>query len=90
MTNGQTVMLAGLISDSRQGDRSGIRGLGSVAFLNDLLTTHDSAVNRTEIIIFIKPQIISNAADAEQVTEEFHDRLLSMQRTPDKPIVRRY
>ena len=83
-------MLAGLISDSRSNDRSGIPGVGSIAFLNDLLTSHDSAVNRTEIIIFIKPQIISNAADAEQVTEEFHDRLQSMQRTPDRPIVRRY
>ncbi|MGI3899965.1 MAG: type II secretion system secretin GspD [Janthinobacterium lividum] len=90
VSNGQTVMLAGLISDTRSNDRSGIPGLGSIAFLNDLLTSHDSAVNRTEIIIFIKPQIISNAADAEQVTEEFHDRLLSMQRTPEKPIVRRY
>ncbi|WP_165359448.1 type II secretion system secretin GspD [Lichenibacterium minor] len=90
VSNGQTVMLAGLISDTRSNDRSGIPGVGSIAFLNDLLTSHDSAVNRTEIIIFIKPQIISNAADAEQVTEEFHDRLQSMQRTPDRPIVRRY
>ena len=90
VSNGQTVMLAGLISDTRSNDRSGIPGLGSIAFLNDILTSHDSAVNRTEIIIFIKPQIISNAADAEQVTEEFHDRLLSMQRTPERPIVRRY
>lgn len=90
VANGQTVMLAGLISDTRSNDRSGIPGLGAISYLNDLLTTHDSAVNRTEIIIFIKPQIISNAADAEQVTEEFHDRLLSMQRTPERPIVRRY
>ncbi len=89
VSNGQTVMLAGLISDTRSNDRSGIPGVGSIAFLNDLLTTHDSAVNRTEIIVFIKPQIISNAADAEQVTEEFHDRLQSMQHTPDKPLVRR-
>ena len=90
VSNGQTVMLAGLISDTRSNDRSGIPGIGSISFLNELLTSHDSAVNRTEIIIFIKPQIITNAADAEQVTEEFHDRLLSMQRAPDRPISRRY
>ena len=90
VANGQTVMLAGLISDTRTGDRSGIPGLGSIQFLNDILTSHDSAVHRTEIIIFIKPRIITNSADAEQVTEEFHDRLLSMQRAPAKPIVRRY
>ncbi len=90
VANGQTVMLAGLISDQRSTDRSGIPGLGSIQFLNDLLTTHDSSVNRTEIIIFIKPRIITSSADAEDVTEEFHDRLLSMQRAPAKPIVRRY
>ncbi len=90
VANGQTVMLAGLISDTRSSDRSGIPGLGSIQFLNDILTSHDSAVHRTEIIIFIKPRIITNSADAEQVTEEFHDRLLSMQRAPTKPIVRRY
>ena len=90
VANGQTVMLAGLISDTRSSDRSGIPGLGSIQFLNDILTSHDSAVKRTEIIIFIKPRIITNSADAEEVTEEFHDRLLSMQRPPAKPIVRRY
>ena len=90
VANGQTVMLAGLISDRRSNDRSGIPGLGQIQFLNDLLTSHDSAVNRTEIIIFIRPRIITSAQDAEDATEEFHDRLELMQRTPDKPIVRRY
>ncbi len=51
VSNGQTVMLAGLISDTRQNDRSGIPGVGSISFLNELLTNHDSAVNRTEIIV---------------------------------------
>ncbi len=90
VANGQTVMLAGLISDTRSTDRSGIPGLGAIQFLNDILTSHDSAVHRTEIVIFIKPHIIASAADAQDVTEEFHDRLQSMQRTPEKPLVRRY
>ena len=90
VANGQTVMLAGLISDRRANDRSGIPGLGQIQFLSDLLTSHDSTVNRTEIIIFIRPRIIASAGDAQDATEEFHDRLEMMQRTPDKPVVRRY
>ena len=89
VSSGQTVMLAGLISDTRSTDRSGIPGLGSVRFLNDFLTSHDSAVQRTEIIIFIKPKIITSAADAQNVTEEFHDRLQTM-RSTDRPVIRRY
>ena len=90
VANGQTVMLAGLISDRRSNDRSGIPGLGQIQFLNDLLTSHNSTVNRTEIIIFIRPRIIASAQDAQDTTEEFHDRLEMMQRAPEKPIVRRY
>ena len=90
VANGQTVMLAGLISDRRANDRSGIPGLGQIQFINDLLTSHDSTVNRTEIIIFIRPRIIASATDAQDTTEEFRDRLVMMQRTPEKPIVRRY
>ena len=89
VSSGQTVMLAGLISDSRSTDRSGIPGLGSIRFLNDFLTSHDSALQRTEIIIFIKPKIITSSADAQNVTEEFHDRLQTM-RSTDRPVIRRY
>ncbi len=85
VTNGQTVMLGGLISDTRSTDRSGLPGVSSIQFLNDLLSSHDSAVNRTEIIIFIRPRIITSAADAQAVTEEFHDRLLSMRGAPGGP-----
>ena len=85
VSSGQTVMLAGLISDTRSTDRSGIPGLGSIRFLNDILTSHDASLQRTEIIIFIKPRIITNAADAQSVTEEFHDRLQTM-RSSEPPV----
>ena len=90
VANGQTVMLAGLISDKQTNNRSGLPGLSSVRFLNDILTTHGSARDRSEIIIFIRPQIIASSADAQQVTEEFHDRLTSMRQLAPRPIIRKY
>ena len=89
VASGQTVMLAGLISDTRSTDRSGIPGLGSIRFLNDILTSHDSALARTEIIIFIKPRIITNQADAQDVAEEFRDRLQVMHHDQN-PTIRHY
>jgi general secretion pathway protein D len=77
--SGQTVLLAGLIQDKRSGTRDGIPGIASIKFLNDILTTHDTNVQRDELIIFIRPQIIRNSYDAQQVTEEFRSRLQSMQ-----------
>ena len=90
VANGQTVMLAGLISDKQSASRSGIPGLSSIRFLNEILTSHDNAMNRTEIIIFIRPRIITTPVDAQQVTEEFHDRLLSMRREVQPAVIRKY
>ena len=89
VASGQTVMLAGLISDSRSNDRSGLPGFGSIRFLNDILTSHDSALQRTEIIIFIRPRIIASGADAQDVTDEFRDKLQAM-RSSERPVVKHY
>jgi general secretion pathway protein D len=79
VTDGQTVLLAGLITDNRNTSRSGIPGLDQLVFLRDLLSTTSSTVGRQELIIFIRPQIIKNSFDAQQVSEEFRERLQSMQ-----------
>ena len=79
VSNGQTVMLAGLISQQDNSNVNGLPGISQIKFLRDILSSHDTTGQRDELVIFIKPQIIKNAADAEQVTHEFRSRLLSMQ-----------
>lgn len=81
VANGQTVLLAGLISDDRTNTRAGIPSVMDINFLDELLSTRDAQGKKTELIIFIKPQVIRNAVDAELVSEEFRDRLLSMRPT---------
>ena len=79
--SGQTVLLGGLISDNTQNTRSGIPGLSDIKFLGALFGTTDSNKTRSEIIIFIRPQLIRNGVDARAVTEEFRERLQSMKGT---------
>jgi general secretion pathway protein D len=79
--SGQTVLLGGLISDNTQNTRSGIPGLSDIKFLGALFGTTDSTKTRSEIIIFIRPQLIRNGVDARAVTEEFRERLQSMRGT---------
>src|SRR4029077_2166 len=76
--SGQTVLLAGLISESDQQTRSGIPGIRDIKFLGDLLGNTSSTKSRSEIIIFIKTQLIRNSQDAGAVTEEFREKLQSM------------
>lgn len=90
VANGQTVMLAGLIGEKQSRTQSGLPYLSSIRFLGDLLTSHDNLLNRTEIIIFIRPQIITNPADAQDVTQEFHNRLMSMRLGAPPPAIRKY
>jgi general secretion pathway protein D len=76
--SGQTVLLGGLISDNTQNTRAGIPGLSDIKFLGALFGTTDSNKTRSEIIIFIRPQLIRNSVDARAVTQEFRERLQSM------------
>jgi general secretion pathway protein D len=78
VVSGQTVLLAGLISERDQKTRSGIPGLREIKFLGDLFGNTSSTKSRSEIIIFIKTRLIRNSVDAGAVTEEFRDRLQSM------------
>lgn len=78
VNSGQTVLLAGLISERSQQSRSGIPGLREIKFLGDVFGSTSSTKTRSEIIIFIKTQLIRNGVDASAVTEEFRDRLQSM------------
>jgi len=79
VSSGQTVLLAGLITDNNNTTRSGVPGLTQVKFLNDLLASHDTTTSRTELIIFIKPQIIGGPEDAQHVSEEFRERMQSIE-----------
>ena len=78
VVSGQTVLLAGLISERDQKTRSGIPGLREIKFLGDLFGNTSNTKSRSEIIIFIKTRLIRNSVDAGAVTEEFRDRLQTM------------
>jgi general secretion pathway protein D len=81
VTSGQTVLLGGLISDSDQKTTAGVPGLSEIKFLGALFGNTDNTKQRSEIIIFIKPQLIRNSIDARAVTEEFREKLQSMKTT---------
>jgi general secretion pathway protein D len=78
VTSGQTVLLGGLISENDQKTKSGIPGVSEIKFLGDLLGNTSGTKTRSEIIIFIRPQLIRNGYDARAVTAEFRDKLRTL------------
>jgi general secretion pathway protein D len=75
VANGQTVLLAGLISEQQSGTRNAIPVLDQIPGLGDAFGHQDNATKRTELIIFIRPQIIRNGSDAHIVAEELRSKL---------------
>jgi general secretion pathway protein D len=75
VANGQTVLLAGLISEQQNGTRNGIPILDQIPGLGDAFGHQDNNTTRTELIIFIRPQIIHNGSDAHIVAEELRSKL---------------
>ena len=78
VTSGQTVLLGGLISDNDQKTKSGIPVLNDIPVVGDLFGTKSGQKQRTEIIIFIKPQLIRNSMDARGIAEEFRSSMTLM------------
>src|SRR5262249_42656235 len=76
--SGQTVLLAGLISEREQNTRSGIPGLRDIKFLGALFGNTAGTTPRPEVIIFILTPLMGNTIDASSVTEEFRERLKAM------------
>jgi general secretion pathway protein D len=72
---GQTVLLAGLISEQQNNTRNGIPLLDQIPGLGDGFSNKDNKTTRTELIIFIRPQIIRDGTDAHFVAEELRSKL---------------
>jgi general secretion pathway protein D len=75
VASGQTVLLAGLISEREDSSKSGIPGLSQIPVIGAGFGRHAATKTRTELIIFIRPQIIRDAVDASRVAEELRAKL---------------
>ena len=75
VASGQTVLLAGLISDTQNRTRSGVPLLDQIPGFGDVFAQTDKSIKRTELIIFIRPKIIHDGLDAHFVAEEFRTKL---------------
>jgi general secretion pathway protein D len=75
VATGQTVMMAGLIQENQNLTRGGIPLLDQIQILGDAFSHQDKTNARTELIIFMRPQIIRDSVDASFVAEELRTKL---------------
>jgi general secretion pathway protein D len=78
VASGQTVLLAGLISDTQNKSQNGIPGLDQIPGLGILFSQTTKSTQRDELIIFIRPQIIRNGSDAHRIVEELRAKMIGL------------
>ena len=72
--SGETVLLAGLIRDSANKSQAGVPGLMKVPLLGRLFSNSTKKGSRQELLVLIKPTVISNTTEARSMTDEYKDR----------------
>jgi general secretion pathway protein D len=75
--DGETISLAGLISDNKSVGNSGIPWLNEVPVLGHLFSTQTNSDTRTELIVLISPHVIYDQHDARALTQELRRKLAS-------------
>lgn len=69
--SGQTILLGGLISEDDQDSDDGVPGLSRVPVLGKLFGSTSRSHQRTELIVLITPEVVSNSDEAREITEEY-------------------
>jgi general secretion pathway protein D len=87
VASGQTVLLAGLISETENKQRQGIPLLDSISGIGDAFSHQTNSRARTELILFIRPTVIRDAIDAHVIAEEMRSKMNSRLVGTSLPVV---
>jgi general secretion pathway protein D len=71
LKDGETQVLAGLISDDERKNASRVPGLGDLPVLGRLFSNQEDKKNKTEIVLAITPRVINNIRRPESELSEY-------------------
>jgi len=71
LKDGETQMLAGLISDEERRSANKVPGLGDLPIVGRLFSSTNDTANKSEIVLLITPHVVRNLARPEARFEEF-------------------
>ncbi|MFY2763306.1 type II secretion system secretin GspD [Arenimonas sp. MALMAid1274] len=83
--SGETVMLAGLISDSTLDGSSGLPGLSRLPVVGGLFGRKTQSKIRTEVIVLVTPRVIRDPGEARRLTDEYGERFRALDPIRAKP-----
>ena len=73
--DGETISLAGLISEKKTQGNSGIPLLQEIPVLGTLFSTKQNDHDRTELLVLLTPRVVHDQREAKGLTEELRRKL---------------
>ena len=82
--SGQTVALGGLIQDNKTNTKVGVPGLSKIPFVGALFRSTTDTITRSELLVMVTPQVIRDAREAREITDELRRRMEELERLESK------
>jgi general secretion pathway protein D len=87
LADGNTVLLAGLISQNDARTDTGVPILKDVPLIGQFFRVNTDTTDRTELIVLITPYVVNNDFEARAITEAFRSQLGPWAQPVGKPAV---
>ncbi len=75
----ETLILGGMISETKGGGTSGIPWLTDIPFLGWLFGTNSRTNNKTELLILLTPRVVGSEEEAKAITERYKEQIKDLQ-----------
>ena len=76
--SGETIVLAGLISDGTSRNSTGVPGLSRIPWLGGLFGQQGQSKTRDELVVLITPTVVRNPLEARNLTDEYGRRFRAL------------
>jgi general secretion pathway protein D len=77
--DGSIVVLGGLLSDTYSGTKSQVPSLGDVPGLGWLFKSESRSRNKSNLMVFLRPVVVRDAASAEALSNNRYQQMLGLQ-----------
>lgn len=73
--DGEALIIGGLIQERKTNQRGQVPILGEIPILGNAFKNKTNTIERTELVIFIRPKVVRNVEEARSANEEYRRRL---------------
>jgi len=81
---GQTIVIGGMIEDSKTANKNGVPLLSKIPLLGALFGYHNYDKSKTEFLLLLTPHIITDIEQSNAVTREFKEKLETIRKDMEK------